>query len=110
MHIRIHEGAVTQDGQALGRIHEGTCHLRSGIAPHVKAAINRAHGQKLTFVTGAAPAPTAAAKSGAETEVPLPAVSTSTNSDDPMPARDLILGAKCPNLIAWKNRQPKGDA
>ena len=126
MKIEINNGVVTNDGAELGTIQDGTCYLLKNCAPNVKGEIRKAAGNAdLKFIVGAAPikdgdkgkrpdgiagAQGPGPHPNGDTATPPPSVvpPVENNPSDPMPPRNLILGSKCPNLIAWKARQQKG--
>lgn len=55
MKIEIINGVVTKDGEEIGMIQDGTCHLLAVVGPTVKGAIKKASGiDGLTFVVGEA--------------------------------------------------------
>ncbi len=55
MNIEINNGVVTKDGEEIGMIQDGTCHLLAKVGPTVKGAIKKASGiEKLAFVVGEA--------------------------------------------------------
>jgi len=117
MKIEINNGVVTNDGEELGIIQDGTCHLTMQCAPIIKGEIRKVAGNlELKFLVGEAPDTEDATSATASIEgsngpgpgpqgAPPPVASTPA---DPMPARDPLKGDKCPNLIAWKARQKGG--
>jgi hypothetical protein len=55
MNIEINNGVVTKDGEEIGMIQDGTCHLLAKVGPTVKGAIKKASGiDGLAFVVGEA--------------------------------------------------------
>lgn len=55
MNIEINNGVVTKDGEEIGTIQDGTCHLLAKVGPTVKGAIKKASGiDGLAFVVGEA--------------------------------------------------------
>lgn len=109
MNIEINNGAVTKDGELIGTIQDGTCHLTKEIGPTVKAAINTEHGDKLKFVV--APLSPQDGPEGSDGP-PSPAgevLTASVECAEPMPERDPVRGDKCPKLIAWKAKQKGGE-
>jgi hypothetical protein len=55
MNIEINNGIVTKDGEEIGMIQDGTCHLLAKVGPTVKGAIKKASGiDGLAFVVGEA--------------------------------------------------------
>ncbi len=108
MKIEIKDGVVTNDGAELGIIQDGICHLTQKCAPIVKGEIRKAAGNaELKFIVGEAP-DTDEIPDALPPSEPPPAPVVENNPADPKPARDPILGAKCPKLLAWQARNQKG--
>ena len=101
-------GIVTNDGEKLGVIKDGVCHLVQQCAPTVKGEIRKVNGNaELKFSVGEAPDSEDAPEvetipPSSAPSAPVPAVSAG------MPERDPVLGDKCPKLIAWKSEQKGG--
>ena len=55
MNIEINNGVVSKDGEEIGTIQDGTCHLLAKVGPTVKGAIKKTAGVELAFVVGKAP-------------------------------------------------------
>lgn len=56
MNIEINNGVVTKDGEVIGTIQDGTCHLLAKVGPTVKGAIKKASDiDGLAFVVGDTP-------------------------------------------------------
>jgi hypothetical protein len=53
MNIEVNEARVSKDGEEIGTIKDGTCHLLAKVGPTVKGAIRKESGiVDLVFVTG----------------------------------------------------------
>lgn len=72
MYIEINNGVVTKDGDEIGTIQDGTCHLLAKVGPTVKGAIKKASGiDGLAFVVGEAP----------EDDAPTPSLADMSDDD-----------------------------
>ena len=104
MNIEIKDGVVLRDGDEIGTIKDGVCRSDKPIAPRVKAAINEANGDKLTFEV---------VEGHTDSSTSLPATSYILHNKDeekaapakrnipPPPATHPMLGQKDPAYVAW---------
>jgi hypothetical protein len=74
MNIEINNRVVTKNGEEIGMIQDGTCHLLAKVGPTVKGAIKKASGiETLAFVVGEA--------EDEENDAPTPSLADMSDDD-----------------------------